>query len=88
MNVLKQIKIVDLLKMLVEEKFNQDLIVSQYGFSIIISPRNVDEIKEIIRELAEAEKEELILEFEKQREFKEMELEQELEREFEYEVEV
>jgi len=80
-SVLRQIKVLNLIKRLVEEEFSDDLTVEQYGLTLVISPRNSEELKEVIRALAV--KERFVVEFEKER--REIEEEFELEREFEYE---
>ncbi|WP_169336399.1 hypothetical protein [Archaeoglobus sulfaticallidus] len=74
----RQLKVIKLLKDICEEKFHEDVVVEQYGFSIVISPRNVSEIKDVVRELAK--KERFVIEWERrEREPERMELERELE---------
>ncbi len=80
MNVFKQLKVVKLLKDLAEEKFADYVNVEQYGFSIVITPKDVEELKEVIKELAE--KERLVVEFEREKVDTEK-----IERELECEVE-
>ena len=82
MDVFKQLRIIKLLKDLAEEKFADYVNVERYGFSIVISPKDVEELKEIIKELAE--KERFVVEFERE----EVEVEVEQEQELEYEMEI
>ena len=80
-SVLRQIKVLNLIKRLAEEEFSDDLTVEQYGLTLVITPRNLEELKEVIKELASRER--FVIEFERER--REIEEEFEPEREFEYE---
>jgi len=80
-SVLRQIKVLNLIKRLAEEEFSDDLTVEQYGLTLVITPRNLEELKEVIKELASRER--FVVEFERER--REIEEEFEPEREFEYE---
>ncbi len=88
MSVLRQLKIIKTIKQLAEDKFSKDIVVEQYGFGIIIVPRDLEELKEIIKEHLEKEKN-LVFEYEKLEhwEREKEHVEQEKERELELEME-
>jgi len=74
----KQLKLMNIIKNLVEDKFSNELVVRQDGFRIIIYPRNLEELTEIIRENVSKEKN-LVFEYERERKLVEKELELEME---------
>lgn len=77
-DMFKQLKLMNIIKNLVEDKFSNELVVRQDGFRIIIYPRNLEELTEIIRENVSKEKN-LVFEYERERKLVEKELELEME---------
>ena len=64
MSVLRQLKVINTIKQLAEDKFSDDVIVEQYGFGILIIPRNLEDLEEFIKERVKKERG-LIFEYER-----------------------